>query len=238
MDPGVRGPRWLWLTFPRQASSHLKLAGLPLWRRGWEWKWKWGTHRAPLDPAPSTDRAPPTLHPLAVRGQDSRGPGKGHRDTQTPEEFGNFQWPNAGVLPPRVSLSHSGPLCPYLLATTTPPHPCPFPAFATQVLAGSTGRSELFPQPRASLAPPVPSLSHTHRTSCIIDLLEEPGWPGLVPRAPVGTAAGPVWTLACSWPPLLPPTVPQWALKQGPLLSPGGCYFSGTPRTGMVEWRL
>lgn len=68
MDPGVRGPRWLWLTFPRQASSHLKLAGLPLWRRGWEWKWKWGTHRAPLDPAPSTDRAPPHPPPASSEG--------------------------------------------------------------------------------------------------------------------------------------------------------------------------
>lgn len=118
--------------------------------------------------------------------------------------------------PPRVSLLYYGPLRPDLLATISPPRPCPFLASAPQVLAGSIGRSEPFAQPRASLAPPVPSLSLTHTASCIIDLPVEPGWPGLVPRAPVGTAAGPVWTLACSWPPLLLHTVPPWALSPAP----------------------
>ena len=60
MDPGVRGPRWHQLTSPGQVSSHLKLAGLPLRRRGWEWKWRWGTDLAHLDPAPSMDRASPS----------------------------------------------------------------------------------------------------------------------------------------------------------------------------------
>lgn len=148
-----------------------------------------------------------------MRGQDPPGPGKGHRGTQTPEEFGNFQWPDARVSPPppSVSLLHSVPLRPDLLAATAPP--CPVPSWPQLLRCLLPPLEDLSCLPSLGPASPLwspPCLTHTEPHALLISPWSQDG-PGLVPRASVGTAAGPVWTLACSWPPFLLHTVPPWA---------------------------
>lgn len=161
----------------------------------------------------------------ALNGPSPRGPRQGRRHTQTPEEFGNFEWLNAGVSP-WVSLLQPGSFCCDLLATLTLSLPCPFWASTPQVLVSGIS-CEPLPQTQGNITPPVPSpFSYTHRASCIIDLLAEPGWPEPVPKAPVGTAAGPghVPGHLFSHPQCLsqPVSCPFWV---------GGRCFSGAQRT-------
>lgn len=162
-----------------------------------------------------------------MRGRDPPGPGKGHRDTQTLGEFGNFQWLNAGMSPLGQPLAAWAPLPP------PPGHPCPRPAWpylslfplpsAPQVLTGFTGDLSCFPSLGPTLPLQSPPQSLTHRASCIIDLPVEPGWPERVPRAPVATAAGTCadlrMFLASSSP---PPTSSSSPSAQSPALWVGG----------------
>lgn len=108
MDPGVRGPRCLWLAFPGQASSHLKLVGLPLRRLGWEWKWRCGTHRARLDPTPSTDRASPSTR----QQWGARILGGQEKDTEIPKHWkslGTFNGQMKEFYPPGQPLALQAP---------------------------------------------------------------------------------------------------------------------------------
>lgn len=180
------------------------------------------------------------LHLPAVRGQGPPGPGKGHRGTQTPEEFGNFQWPDAGVLPPPPPHPGSascttGPSVP----TSWPPlaHRVPVPSWPPLLRCLLAPLEDLSRLPSLGPASPLqcpPCLSHTQPHALLISPWSQDGQ---------GWCQGRLWALLrdlCGpWHVLGHPfSCTQCLHGPCPLLPPGGRYFSGAARTGRIEGRL
>lgn len=172
------------------------------------------------------------LHPPAVRVRDPPRPGKGHRGTQTLEEFGNFQWPEAGVLPPNPPGQR--------LALWTPPsrppqpHRVPAPSWSQLLRCLLAPLEDLSCLPSLGPASPLqspPCLTHTEPHALLISRWSQDGQ---------GWCQGRLWALLrdlCGPWHILSHLFSCTRCLHGPspLLSLGGWYFSGAPRTGRIK---